>query len=149
MLDIIFRIGGVVVFTSVMGDQMQISIGCGVNLSNKEPTKCINQMSIEQNLNPISREVLFAGTFNSLEVFLSMIEKGTDEKCILNLYHTYWLHEKQSVQVKSDNGVVKEGTIMSLDGDGFLLVELENNLVSVYPDGNSFDMLQGLIFPKN
>ena len=137
------------VFTSVMGDPVQISIGCGVNLSNKEPTKCINQIAIEQSLNPISREVLLAGTFNSLEGFLSMIEKGTDEICILNLYHTYWLHGKQSVQVKSDNGVVKEGKIMSLDGDGFLLVELENKLVSVHPDGNSFDMLQGLIFPKN
>ena len=105
-------------------------------------------MAIEQNLKPISREIFLAKIFNSLEGFLAIIEKGTEEKLIFDLYHTLWLHEKQTVKVKSDDGVMKEGKIVSLDNYGFLLVKLEDNVVSVHPDGNSFDMLQGLIIQK-
>ena len=120
-----------------------------MNLSNKDPTKCINQMAAQKNLSPISRETLLARTFNNLENFLNIIERGLYERQIFDLYHRYWLHDKQIVQVKSIDGKVQEGNIVSLDDNGFLLVELKNNLATVHPDGNSFDMLQGLIIPKN
>ena len=46
-----------------------------------------------------------------------------------------------------------EGAVQSIDQDGFLLVEVWSTdggkvVRSVHPDGNSFDMMQGLIVPK-
>ena len=127
----------------------QVVVGCGVNLSNKEPTKCINQMALELKLNPISREMLLARIFNILESFLDIVENGCIEQSILEKYYKYWLHDNQDVKVRYEDGVSKEGKVVSLDNDGFLQVEVEGHILSVHPDGNSFDMLQGLIIPKN
>merc|ERR1719510_564324 len=113
------KIGGVVIFSSIMGDIVQITIGCGVNLSNKEPTKCINQICIEQELAPISREVLLARIFNSFESFLDKIEDGKEED-VLTLYPTYWLHGQQIVKLKCAEDEMKVGKIVSLDSFGFL-----------------------------
>ena len=127
---------------------LQVSIGCGVNLSNIEPTKCINQLALDRELNPISREMLLARTFNIFENYLQVLDEGKDEKEIFDKYHKYWLHGNQTIKVRSEDGTVKNGKITSLDDDGFLRVEVDGNMISVHPDGNSFDMLQGLIIPK-
>jgi len=38
---------------------------------------------------------------------------------------------------------------VEIDNFGFLLVEDENGKIhTVHPDGNRFDLLKGLIFPK-
>ena len=126
-----------------------MTIGCGVNLSNEEPTKCINEMARAKNLQPISREVLLARIFNLFEGYLHKIDIGEEED-IFKLYHLYWLHSGQIVKLQTRTGSMKEGKIISIDHDGFLSVQIgENEVVSVQPDGNSFDMLQGLIISKD
>jgi biotin--protein ligase len=42
------------------------------------------------------------------------------------------------------------GEVVRLDDDGFLLIRLaeDGRIVTAHPDGNSFDMMQGLIVPK-
>lgn len=61
------------------------------------------------------------------------------------------LHEGQEVTLKIE-GVVGEplGNVVQLDDDGFLVIRLKDSgqLVTAHPDGNSFDMMQGLIVPK-
>ena len=46
----------------------------------------------------------------------------------------------------------KKGVIKSVDSQGFLLVQpagcaSENSIVTLHPDGNSFDLTKNLIFP--
>ena len=118
-----------------------------MNLSNAEPTKCINQLALEVGLSPIPREMLLARTFNILESLLQTVEKGNDRE-VFDKYYRYWLHDDQIVKIRSEDGVLQNGRIVSLDGDGFLLVNVDGKVMSVHPDGNSFDMLQGLIIPK-
>ena len=143
------KIGGVVVYTSIMGTSIYVNIGCGVNLSNEEPTKSINQMAKEKNLQPISRESFLSHVFNKLESFLDTIGRNSKmEKEIFEKYHKYWLHSNQSVILRSEDGCTRQGRVISLDPDGFLLVDVEGKKLQVHPDGNSFDMLQGLILPK-
>ncbi len=45
-------------------------------------------------------------------------------------------------------GARRAATIVGIDEFGFLIVETTKGIVTVHPDGNSFDMLQGLIVPK-
>ena len=143
------KIGGVVVFTSIIGSSIHVNVGCGVNLSNDEPTKSINQMAKQNDLPPISRESFLSQVFNKLEYYLDTIGGNSEgEKDIFNLYHKYWLHGNQSVKLRSEDGTIRQGRVISLDSDGFLLVEVDGHKLQVHPDGNSFDMLQGLILPK-
>jgi biotin---protein ligase len=54
------------------------------------------------------------------------------------------------VTVQNENGTEQQVTILGLDPHGYLLVRGSNgSQFSVQPDGNSFDMLQGLIKPKD
>ena len=143
------KIGGVVVYTSIMGKNVQVNVGCGINLWNEEPTKSINQMLREKHLNPISRELFLSQIFNQLEFFLEVLESDSEvEKEIFHKYHKYWLHRDQTVKIRSEDGEVSHGRVISLDSEGFLLVDVCGEIVQVHPDGNSFDMLQGLIIPK-
>jgi biotin--protein ligase len=45
----------------------------------------------------------------------------------------------------------RTGKIMGIDDYGFLKIELTDtkDIVTVHPDGNSFDMLRNLILPKH
>lgn len=55
-----------------------------------------------------------------------------------------------SVTVLS-NGHEKSAKILGIDDYGFLKIQLDDTkkIESVQPDGNSFDMLRGLIIPKS
>jgi biotin---protein ligase len=44
--------------------------------------------------------------------------------------------------------VEKTATVIGIDDYGYLLVKADGVLETVHPDGNSFDMLRGLIAPK-
>lgn len=53
------------------------------------------------------------------------------------------------VTVIDGNGTSERGKIVGIDDYGFLRVRLENGSIkTVVPDGNRFDMLAGLIYPK-
>jgi len=143
------KVGGVIVRSSVFKAKIQINVGMGLNLNNQEPTISVNSL-IKTKLGKkgASREQYLAGTFNNLENFVNQIESGHME-VILDLYHKYWMHSDQQVTLKDDKGARTKGVVKSLDDDGYLSVELDDGrLVSVQPDGNSFDMMQGLIVPK-
>lgn len=50
----------------------------------------------------------------------------------------------------SSTGQEKSAIILGIDDFGFLKIQVDGKTIeSVQPDGNSFDMLQGLIIPKH
>ena len=143
------KIGGVLIYTPTIGTTVQANIGVGVNLSNEEPTKCINQMAKEKNLSPISREIFLSQLFNKLEFYLDTIGKNSEvDKEIFDKYHKYWLHSDQSVKVQCDAGSLKQGRMVGLDPAGFLLVDVDGHKLKFHPNENSFDVSQGVIIPK-
>lgn len=52
------------------------------------------------------------------------------------------------VTIIDTKGTNKIATIIGIDEFGFLVVETPEGIKTVHPDGNSFDMLRGLIIPK-
>ena len=142
------KLGGVVVYSSIFRQKVQINAGMGVNLSNEDPTLCVNRLIQNLGLEHLSREKYLALTFNELEGLFDSIETGNVKK-IRDLYHKYWLHQDQEVKVTDKSMNCEIGIVHSIDDDGFLLVKLtDGQMLSVHPDGNSFDMLQGLVSPK-
>ncbi|XP_065202464.1 biotin--protein ligase [Planococcus citri] len=148
------KIGGLMVVTSISNDIAVCNIGCGVNLNNNMPTTCINEMitemskSTNKKIPTLSAEKYFAIVFNKLESLLDTIEKKNLD-IVFDLYYKYWLHNLSEVKIVKPNGNMQTATIIGLDDYGFLKVRGEKgDIFSVHPDGNSFDMLQGLIAPK-
>lgn len=122
----------------------------------------------EQKLLDIEYEYLFASIFNEVEELYNRVQ--TDGiNGLYGIYYKYWLHRyvnnilnslflfignfdfsEQQVTIVDRQGNEKLSKIIGIDDYGFLVVQLKGQAETetVHPDGNSFDMLRGLILPK-
>ncbi|XP_049730782.1 biotin--protein ligase isoform X3 [Elephas maximus indicus] len=148
----LMKLGGVLVNSTLMEETFYILIGCGVNVTNSIPTICINDLITEYNrqymtdLKPLRTDFLIARAVTQLEKLINTFQdKGPNG--VLPLYYKYWVHSGQRVRLGSAEGPMV--SIVGLDDSGFLQVHQEGSeVVTVHPDGNSFDMLKNLILPK-
>nr|XP_045006799.1 biotin--protein ligase isoform X2 [Jaculus jaculus]XP_045006800.1 biotin--protein ligase isoform X2 [Jaculus jaculus]XP_045006801.1 biotin--protein ligase isoform X2 [Jaculus jaculus] len=148
----LMKIGGILVNSTLMGETFYILIGCGFNVTNSNPTICISDLITEHNkqhrtrLEFLRADYLIARATTVLERLIDTFQdQGPDG--VLPLYYKYWVHSGQQVRLGSADGL--EVSIVGLDDSGFLQVhQKDGKVVTVHPDGNSFDMLRNLILPK-
>ncbi|KAH0583185.1 Biotin--protein ligase [Termitomyces sp. J132] len=152
------KIGGILVNTSFSGGKVDIVIGCGLNVSNAAPI-----FSLTQLLSPAKRQSLtLEKTVSSiLARFEKMWETFVEERgsfdSFMDLYLERWLHSDQLVTLTTvtppqqvriigitpDHGLLRtmpERTGWSSEVSGF---------IDLQPDGNSFDIMAGLIKSKS
>ncbi|XP_062392445.1 biotin--protein ligase [Sardina pilchardus] len=148
----LMKLGGVLVNSTVMGSTFHILIGCGFNVSNSNPTICINDLVVQHNrehgsdLEPLSPAHLIGRTVTQLEKLIADFqEKGPS--AVLPIYYKRWVHSGTRVKLWSEDG--PEAEVVGLDDHGFLQVKSDKEVVSVQPDGNSFDMLRNLVVTKH
>ncbi|XP_061608132.1 biotin--protein ligase isoform X2 [Phyllopteryx taeniolatus] len=148
----LMKLGGVLVTSTVMGSTFHLLIGCGFNVSNSNPTVCINDLiqkyNIQHNcdLQPLSCAQFIARTVSCLEDLIDCFQRGGAE-AILPIYYKRWLHSGGLVHLWSEDG--PDAEVVGLDSNGFLQVHnMNQGIVSVEPDGNSFDMLKNLVVIK-
>ena len=138
------------VYSSIFRQMVVLDVGMGLNLSNAEPTVCLNSLLGDDQV--ITREEYLAWTFNSLERLLdSAILSSSNHELdkVMDLYHEYWLHTGQKVRIQDADSNYEDGEVLSIDKDGFLMVKVgDGSVKTVHPDGSSFDMMQGHIVPK-
>ncbi|XP_065080432.1 biotin--protein ligase [Ochlerotatus camptorhynchus] len=150
------KIGGLIINSQLCSSEAIVNVGCGVNLSNSSPTVCINDLIREYNkgsgmkLPLLGYEQTLAVIFNEIEKLFNEIQSGDELQPLYDLYYKYWLHGGKCVVIKGDNGTEMTGTVVGIDEYGYLLVKTDQNPkpICVHPDGNSFDMMKGLIIPK-
>ncbi|KAM4047463.1 biotin--protein ligase isoform 2-T3 [Anomaloglossus baeobatrachus] len=148
----LMKLGGVLVNSTLMGNMFHILIGCGFNVANSNPTICINDLIHEHNkkyrtnIDPLRADILMARSVTALErLILIFQEEGPD--AILPLYYKYWVHSGQQIRLGGEDGPL--AWIVGVDDSGFLQILQEGKeVVTVHPDGNSFDMIRNLIIPK-
>ncbi|ESP03602.1 hypothetical protein LOTGIDRAFT_171251 [Lottia gigantea] len=148
----LMKLGGVIVNSSMIGSVIHTIIGCGFNVSNSNPTICINDIISNWNNNhgtfiPLcTTEQLIARTVTHIEQLIHFFQTdGAEAFC--DLYYKYWIHSGDKVKVESLD--FAEATVNGLDDFGFLQVKLNGgSLVSLQPDGNSFDIMHNLIAMK-
>lgn len=131
------------------------NVGVGFNLSNSIPTTCVNDMikayNIKQNANLpyLQYEQFFANVFNEIEELIDIVQTG-DFHHLYDLYYKLWLHSDAEIVIINADGHKKLATIIGIDDFGYLLVKQPGQEPeSVHPDGNTFDILRGLISAKN
>ena len=145
------KLGGVLVHNYSMGVINRCIVSVGMNISTEnlfslnsviDYFNCKNESSLPY----LKIEYILAKSLNLLETYIQEIERGKLSD-ILKLYYRYWLHSNAEITIwNSDDTFV----IQSLDEYGYLTVKSkkDDKIFSVQPDGNSFDMLKGIITQK-
>ncbi|XP_048872145.1 biotin--protein ligase [Brienomyrus brachyistius] len=148
----LMKLGGVLVNSTLMGATFHLLVGCGFNVSNSNPTICINDLVEQQNhqrgsaLEPLDTSLLIARSVSLLEDLIASFQDGGPQ-AVLPLYYKRWVHSGTQVRLQSEAGPQVE--VVGLDDNGFLQVQsAELGITSVQPDGNSFDMLRNLVVTK-
>ncbi|KAF8926335.1 biotin holocarboxylase synthetase [Dissophora ornata] len=158
------KIGGVLVNSNVNGSEFLLVAGCGVNTTNPNPTTSINHLIryhnkiTGKNLPLFSQETLLAQILFKFEEFHKQFLGGNGRGFAQfeDMYYKRWLHSDALVTlttmtphkrvrikgVTSDYGLLRT---VAVDDQGRDIVGEEYRL---QPDGNSFDMLKGLISLK-
>ncbi|KAM3934642.1 biotin--protein ligase [Leptodactylus fuscus] len=149
----VMKLGGVLVNSTLMGNTFHILIGCGFNVTNSNPTICINDLIYEHNkryktnIDPLRVDTLIARSVTALERLIHVFQKEGPNG-ILPTYYKYWVHSGQQIRLGGEDGPL--AWIVGVDDSGFLQILQEGkDIVTVHPDGNSFDMIRNLIIPKH
>ena len=145
------KMGGVVVAASSNKEGLTLVLGVGLNLDNASPTCSLNSVAEEQEGgSKVSREVLVASILNHLEQLVDLVEAGTWAQ-VEQEYYKAWLHTNQAVRVTDKEGREEDVIVAGIDKFGFLRVygSGSGEEFTVFDDGNSFDMMAGLIRPKS
>jgi len=144
------KIGGILCHSTYNGQIFKIVIGMGLNLSNKEPTTCINQM-IKERLRDhvtLSRESLLAQFYNHFEPMLkSLNEYGFDG--FLDEYLKYWLHSDQHITF-TEGSLTRNLIVKGITQNGYLLAQERDSkqCYELHPDSTSFNFWEGFVTRK-
>ncbi|KAF8979116.1 biotin holocarboxylase synthetase [Entomortierella lignicola] len=158
------KVGGVLVNSNFSGSEFLLVIGCGVNTTNPNPTTSINHLIryhnkvTGKNLELFTQESLLAHMLVKLEQMYNLFLRGdgTGFAQLEQTYYKRWLHTDAFVTLTTmtphrkvriqgitlDYGLLRT---VAVDDQGKDIVGEEFRL---QPDGNSFDMLKGLISIK-
>ncbi|KAI5633383.1 biotin--protein ligase isoform X1 [Phthorimaea operculella] len=149
------KIGGTITTANVMADDVILNIGTGVNISNSAPTTCVNDIIREYNtkhktnLATMSIEKFLARFCSQLERILEYTQSDGGVDAFLEQYYQYWLHDGEEIRVISgESSSPVEGRITGVDAAGWLLVRTARGEERLAPDGNTFDLMSGLVAPK-
>ncbi|KAF9260681.1 class II aaRS and biotin synthetase [Marasmius fiardii PR-910] len=151
------KIGGILVSTSFSDGKAVIIIGCGVNILNRPPIFSLSQIPRDSDT-PLKMEKTAAAILAKFEKMWGVFTVGKgDFSPFMDLYLDRWLHSDQLVHLTTispptqvricgitlDHGLLRtlpERTGWSTGHEGF---------IDLQPDGNSFDLMAGMIKSKS
>ena len=160
------KIGGIIVNSTYLEHEYvlvigkthkkgELIIGCGLNTTNPHPTTSLLNI-IPETLAPPTHERLLANIlFTFSDMYAEFLQSGFQK--FEKKYYQRWLHEGKIVSI--ENGITR-GRIMGIScvdgGSGGLIVDevdmqgrtMGRKVVEVIADGNSFDMMKGLLRRK-
>ncbi|XP_072933352.1 biotin--protein ligase [Epargyreus clarus] len=149
------KIGGTIAKANCIGDDVIVEVGTGVNISNSVPTTCINDIIAEHNakhgtsLQPFTIERYLARYCSQLERILDYMATDGGIDAFKEQYYQYWLHDGEEIQVLTEGASSPvAGTVAGVDDAGWLLLRAAAGPLRLAPDGNTFDIMAGLVAPK-
>ncbi|KAF8639135.1 hypothetical protein AX17_001625 [Amanita inopinata Kibby_2008] len=149
------KIGGILVNTSFSGNSVDIVIGCGLNVLNPPPITSLAQLaSGSRSISMERTAAIIMARFEPMwDLFVK--ERGSFEPFIKS-YLDRWLHSDQLVTLTATTppslvriaGITLDhGLLRTVSADKGQLSE--GQFIDLQPDGNSFDLMTGLIKTKS
>ncbi|KAJ3017493.1 biotin holocarboxylase synthetase [Thoreauomyces humboldtii] len=165
------KIGGILVTSSYQGGAFRMVVGCGLNVTNPHPTTSVSEI-IQRHLAgkgdaTVDGEEVLARImvrFDQMYQEFASPSVGKDRfrfafEPFLDRYYHVWLHSNQLVTLQDLGNV--SARIVGIDSSGLLRATTtdagdggcDNDDIGgvehlLQPDGNSFDMMKGLISQK-
>lgn len=155
------KISGALVNSQFMNGEYYLVWGGGVNVLNEAPTTSLNlvldklnEIRAQTGMMPLpgyKPEVLLARVVYTMGQFFDVF-KHAGLKPFLPLYYKRWFHLKQRVKLDAEgNGQTRDCEIKGISSEyGLLLAEdvKTKEMLELQPDGNSFDIFNGLVYKK-
>jgi biotin--protein ligase len=150
------KLGGILVNTSFGGNVADVIIGCGLNVLNEPPIGSLAQLvdltrgqgvSSSLTVERVTAAVLVA--FERIwMLFLAAESEGF--RSFMDRYTSSWLHSGQTVTLATATPHTTVRIVGITPDHGLLRTEPlgGGQYIDLQPDGNSFDMLKGLIKTK-
>ncbi|CAH8616751.1 unnamed protein product [Heterobilharzia americana] len=138
---------------------VEFLIGCGINAFNKVPTICLEQVLTQCRQCSGNRNIQLPRILNKIHDPNS----SYDLEWALHLYTKCWMHTNQKVHLQVNSTMSANSAenqcdqrsddnyrIVGLDAYGYLLIKdiRTGAKHSLHPDGNSMDVMRGLIISK-
>ncbi|KAF8842853.1 class II aaRS and biotin synthetase [Paxillus ammoniavirescens] len=149
------KLGGILVNTSFRGGVADVIIGCGLNVLNEPPIGSLAQMAapvggtVYPNLTVERVAAAVLATFEPIwDSFLDREDEGFQP--FMHRYTDAWLHSDQSVTLTTTTPHATVRILGITPDYGLLRTEPTGGgrYIDLQPDGNSFDMMKGLIRAK-
>ncbi|TFY71787.1 hypothetical protein EVG20_g1215 [Dentipellis fragilis] len=149
------KVGGILVNTSFSGGKVDIVIGCGLNVSTPLPISSLSLLNSGQP--PLRTEAVLPVILAKFEVLWNTFVQGRGSWAPFeDAYLDAWMHSDQLVTLTTvtpprsvrilgitlDHGLLRTIPERTAWGGG------EEGYIDLQPDGNSFDLMAGLIKSK-
>jgi len=151
------KLGGILATSSISGNSASIKLGIGVNVSNSEPSVCLNdaidQQKSTKTLTHFTMEEFLGRTIGYFHQWISKLSQPNILQATISVYNFYqiyqslWMHQNQEVFVEKWKEKV---TIVGIDEYGFLKVRKSStgDVLTLHADVHSFDVRNGVIYEK-
>ncbi|KAJ1301009.1 hypothetical protein OPQ81_003432 [Rhizoctonia solani] len=149
------KIGGILITTNFMDNTLHVVIGSGINVLNQLPIMSLKQLYPEGASNPLlTMENVAANIMATFEdMWRTFSEAKGSFEPFMDLYLERWLHSDEQVTLMTTNPPTKVRICGISPDTGFLRTIPEQGgdmkPIDLQPDGNSFDMMAGLIKTKS
>ncbi|KAI0057287.1 class II aaRS and biotin synthetase [Artomyces pyxidatus] len=154
------KVGGVLVNTNFLGKTVDIVIGCGLNISTADPIAALSLLAPPDR--PLSMEMVLALILSKFDgMWQSFLRERASWAPFADDYLDVWMHSDQLVTLTTvspslpvriigitlDHGLLRTVPERSGGSRGTRTTN-DEGYIDLQPDGNSFDMMAGLIKAK-
>ncbi|KAF4579500.1 biotin holocarboxylase synthetase [Pleurotus pulmonarius] len=150
------KIGGILVNTSFTDGNVDIVIGCGVNVLNEPPITSLHQLLGPGSHSGLTMERTLAAILSKFDkMWGEFVAKNGSFEPFMDLYLSRWLHSDQLVTITT-SVPHQRARIVGITADHGLLRTMPESdgysarggFIDLQPDGNSFDLMSGMIKTK-
>lgn len=159
-----YKVGGLLVNSSILDNEYALVAGMGVNVSNHAPSISLNTIVNKLNEGKRKQEELPPLEHFTIEKLLAKYYTVLGEMLVKfkyfgfgpyeELYYKRWLHTDKIVTLEQYSNVKAKIKGISKDFGMLVVEEVDRNdqptgkTYELQPDGNSFDMMKGLLKKK-
>ncbi|KAF8888834.1 hypothetical protein BD779DRAFT_1439855 [Infundibulicybe gibba] len=143
------KIGGILVNASFTGNNVDIVIGCGLNILNPPPVASLAQLLFTET--DLSLELTAAAILAKFEPMWAQFIQGNGSFApFMASYLERWLHSDQQVTLTTTTPHTKVRIVGITPDHGLLrtMPERGSGFIDLQPDSNSFDIMAGMIKAK-
>lgn len=146
------KVGGIICQSSYTGRVFDITIGIGINISNKQPTTCMDEIAsnLKKEQVVLGRSTVLASFCNQFESAMREFQMNGFEPFMKDYLDT-WIHTNEILTVISDDETTRtKAKVTGISSEtGMLLAEAENGQVlELFPDTHSLNLMDKLLYKK-